>query len=190
MGDKMKKGLVILLILVGIGAIFLVKNLKDNASATADSTKPITKDGSVDPLYLKTEFDLNATETFDLTKLLAYKMPLIIDFGADTCIPCKEMAPILAELNQSLRGKAVVKFVDVWKNAAAGQDLPIRVIPTQFFFNADGTPYLPSDQAAAEKNGFILYSHKDTGAHLLTAHEGGLSKEQLLAVLEEMGTND
>ena len=190
MGDKVKKGLVVLLILIGIGAIFLVKNLRENASAATEGTKTITKDGSVDPLYLKPEFDLNATETFDLTKLLAYKMPLVVDFGADTCIPCKEMAPVLADLNQSLRGKAVVKFVDVWKNAAAGQDLPIRVIPTQFFFNADGTPYLPGDLAAAEKNGFILYSHKDTGEHLLTAHEGGLTKEQLLAVLAEMGSND
>ncbi len=190
MGDKMKKVLVILVILAGIGIIFLVKNFGDNASVNTEDTTTTVKDGSVDPLYLKAEFDLNATETFDLTGLLANKMPLVIDFGADTCIPCKEMAPVLAELNQSLRGKAVVKFVDVWKNAAAGQDLPIRVIPTQFFFNADGTPYLPGDQAAAEKNGFILYRHKDTGEHLLTAHEGGLSKEQLLAVMEEMGIND
>jgi thioredoxin 1 len=186
----MKKGLVIFVILVGIGTIFLIKNLNDNASATTDGVKNSEKGSSVDPLYLKAEFDLNATEVFDLAELLAYKMPLVVDFGADTCVPCKEMAPVLAELNQSLRGKAVVKFVDVWKNAAAGQDLPIRVIPTQFFFNADGTPYLPGDQAAAEKNGFILYNHKDTGEHMLTAHEGGLSKEQLLAVMEEMGIND
>ena len=35
------------------------------------------------------------TEAIDLDALAAYGLPIIIDFGSDSCIPCKEMAPVL-----------------------------------------------------------------------------------------------
>lgn len=132
------------------------------------------------------EFDLDATINFDLDKILSYGLPVIIDFGADSCVPCKEMAPILVELNRELRGKAIIKFVDVWKNSKAATGLPLEVIPTQFFFNADGTPYIPTDEASA-KYGFIMYQMRDTGEHAFTAHQGGLDKETMLEILKEMG---
>lgn len=52
------------------------------------------------------DFSLYVTEKIDLEKLKSYGLPIIIDFGADSCIPCKEMAPVLLELNAGLRGKA------------------------------------------------------------------------------------
>ena len=39
-------------------------------------------------------FTLHA-EKIDLEVLSAYKLPMILDFGSDDCIPCKEMAPVL-----------------------------------------------------------------------------------------------
>ena len=146
---------------------------------------PLATTGS--GFYQTAAFDLDATYDFDLDAILSHNLPVIIDFGADTCIPCKEMAPILVELNEELRGKAVVKFVDVRKNQTAAQDMPLEVIPTQFFFNADGTPYVPADKKTAAANGFIMYTVNDTGMHVYTAHQGGLDKETILAVLEEMG---
>lgn len=169
----------ILIVLVAAG-IYLIKNpigaTAENNSATNGSDQ-----------YQTAEFDLDATKDFKLDAILSHNLPVIIDFGADTCIPCKEMAPILLTLNKELRGKAVVKFVDVWKNTAAGQEVPLEVIPTQFFFNADGTPYVPADEKAAAANGFIMYTMKDTGKHIYTAHQGGLDKETILTVLKEMG---
>lgn len=162
--------IVIIILIVGIAAgIYLIKN-------------PLGQDQ-----YNSAEFDLDATDDFSLSAILGNNLPVIIDFGADSCIPCKEMAPILKDLNQELRGKAVVKFVDVWKNPAAGREVPLEVIPTQFFFNADGTPYIPADVEAAAAKGFILYTDRTSGAHVFTAHQGGLDKETILAVLKEMG---
>ncbi|KPK50933.1 MAG: thioredoxin, partial [Thiotrichales bacterium SG8_50] len=41
-------------------------------------------------------------------------LPRLVDLGADKCIPCKMMAPILAELRQEYKGKFDVVFIDVW----------------------------------------------------------------------------
>jgi thioredoxin 1 len=97
------------------------------------------------------------------------------------------MAPILVDLNKELRGQAIVKFADVWKNNKVSAGLPLEVIPTQFFFNADGSPYKPADEAAAAQNGFIMYELRDSGEHVYTVHQGFLDKETLLKVLKEMG---
>lgn len=66
------------------------------------------------------------------------RLPRAVDLGADKCIPCKQMAPILAELRKEYEGRAVVEFIDVWKNPGAGELYGIRIIPTQIFFDAAG----------------------------------------------------
>lgn len=130
-----------------------------------------------------TDFLLAAT-TIDLDKLKSYSLPIIIDFGADSCMPCKEMAPVLKKLNQEWQGKVIVKFVDVWKYPDAAADFPLQVIPTQFFFDAQGKPYVPSDPGGMQ---MIMYSLKDTQEHVYTAHQGGLTEEQFRTIFKEMG---
>lgn len=65
-------------------------------------------------------------------------LPRLIDLGADKCIPCKLMAPILAELRKDYAGQLDVVFVDVWKNRDEGERYGIRAIPTQIFYDAAG----------------------------------------------------
>lgn len=129
------------------------------------------------------DFSLDATE-IDLEKLKSYGLPIIIDFGADECVPCKEMAPVLKKLNEEWNGKVIVKFVDVWKYPAASADFPVQLIPTQFFFDAQGNPYVPSDPEGMQMQ---MYAMKDTGEHVYTAHVGGMTEEQIRAVFAEMG---
>jgi thioredoxin 1 len=66
------------------------------------------------------------------------KLPKLLDLGADKCIPCKKMAPILAELKKEYAGRLEVEFIDVWQNPDAGNQYKIRLIPTQIFYDADG----------------------------------------------------
>ena len=155
-----------ILIIVVIVGIFMLKS---------NPEKPIEANlGEVPP---------EAT-AIDLEQLKSYGLPIVIDFGADSCIPCKEMAPVLKALNQEMQGKAIVKFVDVWKNQTAAADFPVQVIPTQFFFDKEGNPFVPKDADAMR---MMLYSTKDTNKHVYTAHQGGMTEEQLKAVLKEMG---
>lgn len=62
----------------------------------------------------------------------------MVDIGADSCIPCKMMAPILAKLKVEYAAKAEIVFIDVWKNPEEGNKFGIKLIPTQIFYNKKG----------------------------------------------------
>lgn len=179
--SESKKGLVLKIVLpvlilsIVLGIWFVKNKTKDSDAAGNDKSGAIASDNP--------DFELHVTETLNLEKLKSYGIPIVIDFGADSCIPCKEMAPVLKELNAELRDKAIVKFVDVWKYQQLAQGYPISLIPTQIFIDAEGNPYTPKDQSMQMK----MYTSKDNGEHIFTAHEGGMTKEQLLDALEEMG---
>lgn len=65
-------------------------------------------------------------------------MPMLVDLGADKCVPCKMMAPILEEMRGTFDGQLDVVFVDVWKDPEAGRRYGVQVIPTQIFFDENG----------------------------------------------------
>jgi thioredoxin 1 len=88
-------------------------------------------------------------------------LPRLVDLGADKCVPCKMMAPILEELKTEFVGKFTVDFIDVWKNPDASTEFGIKLIPTQVFFAADGTE--------------------------LFRHEGFYGREDILAKWRELG---
>lgn len=62
----------------------------------------------------------------------------LLDLGADKCVPCKMMAPILEELKDAYDGRADIVFIDVWKNPDQAKKYGIRAIPTQIFFDEKG----------------------------------------------------
>ena len=122
----------------------------------------------------------------DLDEIKSYGLPFVIDFGSDSCKPCKAMAPVLETLHEEWKDKAIVHFVDVWKNTTAAKDFPISLIPTQVFYNADGTPFVPSEELAQEIE-FSMYGSKDTNEHLFTIHQGGITEEEMRKIFAEMG---
>lgn len=65
-------------------------------------------------------------------------MVTLVDLGANSCIPCKMMAPILAEVKKEYAGRAAVIFLDVWQDPNHTDRFGIRVIPTQIFYDAAG----------------------------------------------------
>jgi len=94
-------------------------------------------------------------------KAAARTLPRLVDLGADRCIPCRMMAPILRELAAEYQGKLQVEFIDVWENREAGERFGIRAIPTQIFYDESGKEFF--------------------------RHEGFFSKEDILAKFREHG---
>ena len=90
-------------------------------------------------------------------------LPRLLELGADKCIPCKMMAPILDELRQAYSGQLQVDFIDVWKDENAGTQYGVRVIPLQIFFDAAGKE--------------------------LFRHEGFFAKADILAKWKELGVD-
>ena len=173
---KLVKISVPVLIVLLVAGVWFIKNRE----TVADKPAGIQAEAN-DP-----NFTLH-TEKIDLEVLSAYQLPMILDFGSDDCIPCKEMAPVLETLNSEMQGKAIIRFVDVWKYTDGADGFPIQVIPTQVLVNADRTPYVPSEAMESSGIRFTMYTLTDTKEHVFTVHQGGLTEEQMRLILKDMG---
>jgi len=65
-------------------------------------------------------------------------MVTMVDLGAKFCVPCKLMAPILAELEKEYQGRAAVIFIDVREQKGKTKEFNVSTIPTQIFYDKSG----------------------------------------------------
>ena len=72
-------------------------------------------------------------DNFDEEVLNADK-PVLVDFWATWCGPCRQIAPIIEDLADEFEGRAKVGKVDVDDNPQTAQEYGVRSIPTLLFF--------------------------------------------------------
>jgi len=92
------------------------------------------------------------------SQVIESPLPVLVDFWAQWCPPCKMISPFIEQIAIEYEGKAIVGKVNVDENPAIAQKFGIRSIPTILFFK-DGeikdtiVGALPKDQIAARLDG-------------------------------------
>ena len=71
--------------------------------------------------------------TFD-AEVKDSEIPVVVDFWAEWCGPCKQIGPSLEEISNEMEGKIKVVKVDVDTNPSAAAALGVRGIPALFLF--------------------------------------------------------
>lgn len=66
--------------------------------------------------------------------LISSSTPVLVDFYADWCGPCKAMGPAIQEVGKEVEGKARVIKVNIDKNQAAAMQYNVRAVPTFIIF--------------------------------------------------------
>ena len=74
-----------------------------------------------------------SSESFE-KEVLNSNEPVLVDFYADWCGPCKMMAPIVEELAKDLQGKAKVGKINVDENQDLAMEYEVMSIPTLIIF--------------------------------------------------------
>ena len=77
---------------------------------------------------------VHVTDSSFETEVLKADSPVLVDYWAEWCGPCKMIAPVLDEIAKDYDGKAVVGKVNVDNNAQISMKYGIRNIPTILFF--------------------------------------------------------
>ena len=67
-------------------------------------------------------------------EVIQSKNPVLVDFWAEWCGPCRMVAPIVKEIGQDFDGRVVVAKLDVDSNPEVSNKYGIRNIPTILFF--------------------------------------------------------
>ncbi len=74
----------------------------------------------------------------DFKKALTSGKPVLVDFGANSCLPCRQMRPVLKEVSTEYSEKAKVLVIDAYKNENLVQEYKVFMLPTLVFFDSKG----------------------------------------------------
>ncbi len=101
---------------------------------------------------------VNITNDNFESEVLQSEQPVLIDFWAEWCGPCKMIAPILDQIADEYKGRLQIVKLDVEESQAIAMQYGVRSIPTLMLFK---------------------------GGVVEAQHVGMLSKEQLVRILDE-----
>ncbi len=79
---------------------------------------------------------LSVTDDNFEDKVLKAKRPVLVDYWAEWCGPCKMVAPILDEIAHEYRDRLTVAKLNIDENQKTPQDYGVRGIPTLMLFKA------------------------------------------------------
>lgn len=169
--------LIPILIVVAVTGLFLIKNGedKDRFFNGDKSSQSNISDSASSSLY---------ASDISMETMTSYGLPFLIDFGSPSCVWCVRMEPTLKQMHDEYEKKVTVRYLDLSKYSKQADGYPVNAIPAQFFFNSDGTAFIPSN-TLQQSIQFDFYKDDNSGK-TLTGHVGALSESELRSILDEM----
>lgn len=176
MNKKTKNALIFSALFLAVFAVVIAKNIRYNNQAASLEFEQPPANNIPEPVETgqqpesdeKTEIKLEVVFPENVhggeTVILAEsekKLPMLLELGSQSCVPCKMMMPILADFKENYGDKLNVRFIDVWKNRDQAVKYGINSIPMQLFFDEDGEE--------------------------LFRHTGFFSKDEIIAKWRELG---
>ncbi len=146
MAGKVTKIFIVAVLIVAVCGIIVYKHIKSTNSSSNNT---------------QTAIDVSQQQISKAEPRSLKNLPCLVDLGADKCIPCKMMVPVLEELKKEYAGRLKIEVIDVWENPDEVRRYGIKVIPTQIFYDASGQE--------------------------LFRHEGFIPMEDILAKWKELG---
>lgn len=103
----------------------------------------------------------HSAQRINLQALMSKRVPILLEFGRGWCKPCKYMKPILEDMAEAYKGRAIVTTVDMDANRDLVRAFRVRMMPTQLFLTPDGKEFM--------------------------RNEGTLEREQISGIFTKMG---
>lgn len=96
------------------------------------------------------------------SEMIKGNKPVLVDFSAEWCGPCKMMKPILKELSARIGNQAIILKVDVDKNPSVSQAYQIRSVPTLILFQNGRILWRQSGVANARQLESVINQFSET----------------------------
>lgn len=109
----------------------------------------------------KPESESSCLAEISLDSVLGNGKPTLAEFGWRECIPCKEMRPLLEELDKEYKGRVNIVIIEIPFHKDLAEKYGIRVMPVQILFDGNGKE--------------------------LDRHAGSLPKKEIIAAFEAIG---
>jgi thioredoxin 1 len=92
-------------------------------------------------------------------EIINSEKPVLVDFFAEWCGPCKTMAPILSKVKTQIGDKASIIKVDVDKNPAAASTYQVRGVPTLILFKKGQIVWKESGVISEQQLASVIKQH-------------------------------
>ncbi|MBJ2174315.1 thioredoxin [Aureibaculum sp. A20] len=93
------------------------------------------------------------------SEIINQDIPVLVDFKADWCGPCKMMTPILKEVKQQLKDGVKIIKIDVDKNQAVASKFQVKGVPTLILFKKGKQVWRQSGVLQASEIEHIIQQH-------------------------------